>query len=233
MWNGTSWSALGNGIGGAVHALTVYNNNLYAGGYFTTAGVSASNNIAKWNGTSWDSLGAGTNGTNDGIYALTVYNGNLYASGSFDTIGGNTANSIAEWNGTSWSALGSGINGFVDALTVYNSNLYAGGAFTTAGGNLANNIAEWNDGTGIDQINGNTDNVFLYPNPLTSSSILQFNTQLKNAEVVIYNMLGKEMMRKKMDGDRMEIERGSLESGVYFVRVSSEDRQWVEKMVVE
>ena len=73
----------------------------------------------------------------------------------------------------------------------------------------------------------------IYPNPVTSTSTLQLNTQLKAAEVVIYDILGKEMMRKKMSGDRMEIERGSLESGVYFVRVRSEDRQWMEKMVVE
>jgi hypothetical protein len=79
----------------------------------------------------------------------------------------------------------------------------------------------------------NNDNELLYPNPLTSSSILQFNTQVTNAEVVIYDVVGKEMMRRKMDGTRMEIQRGSLASGVYFVRVRSEERQWGEKMVVE
>jgi len=79
--------------------------------------------------------------------------------------------------------------------------------------------------------------LYISPNPLTSFSILQLNTKLipneSGAEVVIYNVLGKEMMRRKMDGDRMEIERGSLVSGVYFVRVTDEERQWVEKMVVE
>ena len=46
-------------------------------------------------------------------------------------------------------------------------------------------------------------------------------------------MVGKELMRKKFTGDRMEIEKGSLESGVYFVRVSTEEKQWVEKLVIE
>jgi hypothetical protein len=46
-------------------------------------------------------------------------------------------------------------------------------------------------------------------------------------------MLGKEMMSKKMNGERMEIEKGSLGSGVYFVKVSTEERQWVEKIIVE
>jgi len=86
--------------------------------------------------------------------------------------------------------------------------------------------------TGIDEITSNA-LLSVYPNPFTSSSILQLNTQLKNAEVVIYDMVGKEIMRRKLTGDRMEIEKGSLESGVYFVRVSSEEGQRVEKMVVE
>jgi len=73
----------------------------------------------------------------------------------------------------------------------------------------------------------------LYPNPLTSSSILQFNTLIKNAEVVIYDMVGKEMIRKKLTGDRMEIKKGSLEGGVYLVKVIGEDGQWVAKLVVE
>jgi hypothetical protein len=89
-----------------------------------------------------------------------------------------------------------------------------------------------NPTTSVEELSA-TNNIKLSPNPLTSSSILQFNTLLNNAEVIIYDVLGKEMMRKKLTGDRMEIERGGLESGVYFVRVRDGERQWVEKMAVE
>jgi len=85
--------------------------------------------------------------------------------------------------------------------------------------------------TNIEEPENNLLNIF--PNPLTSSSILQLNAQLKDAEVVIYDIVGKEMLRKKLTGDRMEIDRGSLESGVYFVRLISEEGQWVEKLLVE
>ena len=37
-WDGTSWSALGSGMNSNVYALTVYNNQLIAGGIFITAG---------------------------------------------------------------------------------------------------------------------------------------------------------------------------------------------------
>jgi len=86
--------------------------------------------------------------------------------------------------------------------------------------------------TGINELT--TGNVFsIYPNPLTSSSILQLNAQVKDAEVIIYDMLGKELMRKKLTGSRMEIEKGSLPSGFYFVKLTSEDGQWVAKLMVE
>jgi len=95
-------------------------------------------------------------------------------------------------------------------------------------------VAKLSNVTGISEVNEKYQNILvIYPNPLTSSSTLQFNTQLKDAEVVIYDIVGKEMLRKKLTGDRMEIEKGSLERGVFFVKVISEEGQWVEKMVVE
>jgi len=142
-WNGTTWSGLGLGIHsyGKVSALTVYNGNLIAAGYFLNAGGVAVNHIALWNGTSWSALGAGING-----YAacLTVYNGNLYACGSFDSVGGIKANNIAMWDGTTWHSLDIGTNGYVFALTVFNGNLIVGGSFDSAGGHKVNNLAQWN-----------------------------------------------------------------------------------------
>ena len=62
---------------------------------------------------------------------------------------------------------------------------------------------------------------FIFPNPLTSSAIIQFNKHLTDAEVVIYDVMGKEVMRRKMKGNRMELEKGDLASGVYFCEIDS------------
>jgi hypothetical protein len=154
QWNGSSWSALGSGMGGGnditystyVYALAVSGGTLYAGGNFTTAGGVAANSIAQWNGTSWSALSSGMNGDVD---ALAVSGSTLYAGGGFTTAGGSAANYIAQWNGSSWSPVGSGMNyaGGVSALAVSGGTLYAGGGFTTAGGIAANNIAQWNGST--------------------------------------------------------------------------------------
>jgi hypothetical protein len=146
QWNGSSWSALGSGMGGQpafVYALAVSGTNLYAGGGFTTAGGNSATYIAQWNGSSWSALGSGMSGY---VSALAVSGTNLYAGGFFSATADNsqTLNCIAQWNGSSWSALGSGMSGYVYALAVSGTNLYAGGFFNTAGGNSANYIAQWN-----------------------------------------------------------------------------------------
>ncbi len=119
-------------------ALAVSGSDVYAGGFFTTAGGSAANYIAKWDGNSWAALGSGTDGV---VLALAVSGSNLYAGGQFTTAGGSATNYIAKWDGSSWSALGSGMNGYVNALAVSGSDLYAGGFFTTAGGKVSAYIA--------------------------------------------------------------------------------------------
>jgi hypothetical protein len=157
-WNGNTWLALGSGITGVtdpnfltgVFALAVSGSDLYAGGFFTTAGGSPAANIAKWDGNSWSALGSGTDGTYPSVGALAVMGSDLYAGGYFTTAGGSTVNCIAKWDGNSWSPLGTGISGAPDgdvpavwALAVSGSDLYVGGSFTRAGGSDVNAIAKW------------------------------------------------------------------------------------------
>jgi hypothetical protein len=83
-----------------VDALTVYNGELIAGGYFTTAGGVSANNIARWNGTTWQPLGTGMGGdSHPRVSALMVYNDELIAGGYFTTAGGNVSANWARWRG--------------------------------------------------------------------------------------------------------------------------------------
>ena len=148
QWTGTNWAKVGSGISDVAWTLAVATNgDLYASGWFATAGGATVNYIGKWNGSSWSALGSGFTAYDQYAQALaTGPNGLLYAAGSFATAGGVAAKRIARWNGSSWSALGSGIEGVaVSALAVApNGDLYAGGAFTNAGGVAVDNIARWN-----------------------------------------------------------------------------------------
>jgi trimeric autotransporter adhesin len=163
-WNGSDFSALGNGggngVGGEVRTLAVFKGDLYVGGNFSRVGGTDANFIARWNGSEWSALGnGGGNGVNSEVLALAVSGDDLYVGGTFirANVGAHiVANRVARWNGSEWSALGSsggsGVNGRVSALAVSGGDLYVGGSFTQANVGApsipnrvpANSIARWN-----------------------------------------------------------------------------------------
>jgi hypothetical protein len=161
----SAWSAVGDGVSAAVHALTVYDPDgpgpalprLIAGGTFSMAGGAPANNVAQWDGASWSPLGSGVNGV---VNAMAAYDHDgdgpatprLVVGGTFISVGGVQMPRIAQWDGAAWSPLGAGMNHIVHALTVHDPDgagpgtprLVAGGQFGVAGGVIVNGIAQWN-----------------------------------------------------------------------------------------
>lgn len=163
-WNGSQWLPLegpegigvdGDGGGVRVLALAVYDNALYAGGIFTTAGDVTVNRIARWDGSEWSALsgssGTGFTALGAEVRALAVYDDALIVGGKFGLAGGVSANNLARWDGSEWAPLqgpsGNGVSGttgtFVATLATYGAELIVGGWFNTAGGLPANRIARW------------------------------------------------------------------------------------------
>ncbi|NDY94378.1 VWA domain-containing protein, partial [Wenzhouxiangella limi] len=150
----SGWSALGDGVNGAVRALSAIGADLYVGGQFTQAGGSPANNVAKFdttqNGASgWSPLGGGVNSTVSDLAAIDT---NLYVGGSFSQAGAEGASAIARFDTTQtgnsgWSALSEGVSGgpvaSTRAMTAVGNELYVGGIFTEAGGSPANNVAKF------------------------------------------------------------------------------------------
>jgi len=161
-WNGTSWSALGEGTNGTVRVLATYSDGegrspgLYAGGEFTLVDGSMASGIARWNGFYWSPLAGGVNGS---VLALATFGAGspggalLYAGGVFTTAGTSAASHVARWNGTYWTALDAGLNNSVSSLVTWDDGsgngpaLYATGGFSASGQSPLNAIASWN-GTG-------------------------------------------------------------------------------------
>lgn len=88
-WDGTAWSALGNGVGGAiipsVYAIEEIDGQIYAGGNFLAAGKESSRYIARWDGKEWHGLAVGVN---DRVYKLAAQGQYLYLGGMFTRAGG-------------------------------------------------------------------------------------------------------------------------------------------------
>ena len=159
VWSALLWTNLASGVSDQLNALAVDSgNNLYAGGFFTTAGGQSANAVAQWDGIVWTNLGSGADNT---VWALSVgMDDTLYAGGQFTTVGGVGANAVARWDGSIWTNLSSGVDFEVRALHVStNNNLYAGGWFTSAGGISANCIARWDGAAWTNMGSGMSDYV--------------------------------------------------------------------------
>lgn len=173
-WNGNSWMSFA-GPNGPVQSMVVFDdpagagNALYVGGSFSTAGASATLNVARWDGQRWSGLGEGVNGPvrvllgNDGSLGLGSA---LYVGGDFSTAGGSQANGIARWNGFVWSPLvlesgGASTNFSVLDLVVHRESitasptLFAAGTFFQLGGFPGTaGIARWDGGTTWSSVGG-------------------------------------------------------------------------------
>ncbi len=168
LWDGSSWTSLGQGVGVSgsaeyVQTITkISDNDLAVGGYLLKASGIDTKNLAQWTfdgGGSWSNPVSGWKGVVRVLRSLA--NGNLIAGGDFASIGNVEAKRIARWNATTetWSPVGGGTDGtFVLALAEFsNGDIVAGGDFVAAGGTTVNRIARWNGsawlgfGSGMDK----------------------------------------------------------------------------------
>jgi trimeric autotransporter adhesin len=99
-WDGSNWSDVGGGVQytGATTvstlSMTIYENQLIAGGILDVAGGASANYIAKWDGFAWSSLGTGMN---NAVLALETLDDTLYAGGWFTQAGGDITLFISQW----------------------------------------------------------------------------------------------------------------------------------------
>ena len=157
-WNGNIWTTItGLSGGSAVYAITIVDNNVYAGGDFITP----SGRIALSSGGGpWSTLLSGVNGT---VSATLSLGGKILVGGTFTTAGGKPARGLAEWNplGGSWSpvsnfAWNSSDITSVEALVSSGSGLYVGGDFKDVGRNNANDYVTRRSGTSFVPIGSKT-----------------------------------------------------------------------------
>jgi hypothetical protein len=145
----STWSGLSSGANQRVLSIESQNtqNNIYAGGIFTSIGGVLANRIAKWDGNTWSALGSGLN--NSVLVMKADNSNNLYVGGTFSTAGGVSVNNISVYDMSNniWNSLGTGTNNSVIDMKIINNELYICGSFTTAGDISANRIAKWNGNT--------------------------------------------------------------------------------------
>ncbi len=74
----------------------------------------------------------------------------------------------------------------------------------------------------------------LYPNPAHKSVHLNFSTQYSSVVIELFNTLGQLCISQKVaKQDEIEINVSTLKSGIYFLKINSENYSEVKKVVIE
>ncbi len=158
-WNGSTWQSLGFlNSPGVIFTATEYQNELYVGGIFTSAGSVSASNVARWSAANgWRPVSTGTSAsvTTASVTALTTFRGNLVVAGTFDTAGGVPSRGWAFWNGSTFTPAAGDIGLFggtyagVTAIKEVGSLLYIAGEFHSIGGTPSPYLATWSPEQGL------------------------------------------------------------------------------------
>jgi hypothetical protein len=261
-----TWSTLGTGssngvsvggVFGGVEALAVVGNEVYVGGYFTSAGGVSARNVARFNTqtNTWSTLGTGSsNGVDSVVLALAVVGNEVYVGGEFTSAGGVRANGVARFNTqtNTWSSLGTGssngvsvggVSGGVYALAVSGNEVYVGGRFISAGGVIAIGVARWNSGTSrVEQLSPTAPKTFLleqnYPNPFNPSTTIRYQLPVASeVKLEVYDVLGKKIAtlvneRQSAGSYQVVWNASGLSSGTYFYRLQAGTFVETKKMIM-
>ena len=150
-WNEEEWTwhHLGQEteIDPVVHALSMYEGELVAGGSMRAAGADLVGCFARWDGDRWSGFG----GVSDGpVLTLLPYNSDLIVGGSFYWVAGDVpCQGIGRWDGSAWHTLGDGLEYYpaygpqVRVLCEWQGELVVGGRFFGAVDVPSANVIRW------------------------------------------------------------------------------------------
>ena len=135
-----------------IDALTVYNKNLYVGGYFSSIGGENINSLARINTETGLIDTSFVYNIDGGIDTFIISDNNIYFSGDFSSVDDNDIQNLARINiqtGILDSSFAPNPDSETSALVVFGDNLYVGGYFSSIGGENINSLARINTETGL------------------------------------------------------------------------------------
>ncbi len=162
-WDGSEWLPVGTeGMDGPVYSLRVFDDQLYAAGWFPHADTVLANGLARWDGEAWHRvvdvppfyIGGGPNQLTD----VVRFQDTWYISGNLPQV-----HDLAKWNGTAWESVDGGFTSSfsqINRMDVHGDKLYLVGSFANCpplgnGTDHGNGIVSW-DGAEWDDLAGGT-----------------------------------------------------------------------------
>ena len=88
--------------------------------------------------------------------------------------------------------------------------------------------------TGIQNFETIKNELWIYPNPANRNINIRTEINLNNADVFIYDISGKEVIQlNKISGNSFLLSLDKLNSGVYFVKINSNNKTTTGKFIVD
>lgn len=200
---------------------------------------------------------AGGTGTDSGHDVATDALGNSYVAGFFTSptlvFGSTTLTNLGGSDifivkyDTTGTALWAKSAGDFDedygiSVATHTSNVYLTGYFRSPSIDFANTlINEGGDdvflakiaesGIGITETNGSSD-VLIFPNPFNFQTTIVFSEMQTNIEIKIIDVLGKEIKTMNYTGKQITIEKGEMNQGIYFIQISNEEKNIINKKII-
>ncbi len=86
--------------------------------------------------------------------------------------------------------------------------------------------------SGINQLSIENSEISIFPNPFTSQTIITFSSEQKKTTIKILDVLGKEIRSETFSGKQFMIEKENMNSGIYFVQITDEKKNIVNRKIV-
>ena len=236
-WDGSIYLPVGMGATGdyGVTRTGYFGTNLVVAGGFTEIHDEPLQNIGMYNTMDWMSLdqGVGQGGGNSyEVQAIIEYQNDLVVGGHFQQASGVYAPGIARWDGTTWNNYGTFGDGSILSLIEFQGAIIAGGSFTQADENTVYHLAWRNPpvNTSEQLIEQNT--VRIYPNPNTGRVWVEFADNPSVSNIHLLDELGRLLpVHWENQGTLIEVILDHLPTGVYYLKISSEQGSRIEKII--
>jgi hypothetical protein len=233
QFDGTQWSALGQGIVGGVSGgacLAVYGGDLYVGGQLSIPEGNAGQEIMRWDGSAFHAVGTGLQWQLGDLLSFStcadmkVHDGLLWVCGGFNYAGGVEAHGVATWDGSRWCGVQGDLvryqNGGVASMDFYGDTLFVA-CGDTADGQYMNKAAKFigtsyadtcSGPVGVPAFESQADMQVAY------NAVLGLITVQASVfgEVVVIGPLGQVVARTR--GRNLHVPTAGWSPGIYMVR---------------
>ncbi|MBN2891352.1 MAG: T9SS type A sorting domain-containing protein [Bacteroidales bacterium] len=85
----------------------------------------------------------------------------------------------------------------------------------------------------VENLNDLQNEVVISPNPTSGIFKINFSNISANAEVEIFTVDGKKVLTSSITADKNEFDLSDYESGLYMIKITTKDRVYLQKLIIE